>query len=45
MHGIVKMYDELPFLLDSIFIRYSTKLYRQEVWILLGTNYATLNAD
>ena len=35
----------LTFLLDNIFIRFGTKLYRQEVWIATGTNCAPLVAD
>ena len=49
MHGQVKMYvsvcDALTFLLDNIFIRFGTKLYRQVVGIPLGTNCAPLVAD
>ena len=37
--------DTLTFLLDNIFIRFGTKLYRQEVWIPMGTNCAPLVAD
>ena len=33
------------FLLDNIFIRYGTKLYRQVVVIPMGTNCAPLVAD
>ena len=43
MHGLVKMY--VTFLLDSIFIRFGTKLYRQVVGIPIGTNSAPLVAD
>ena len=35
----------MTFLLDNIFIIFGTKLYRQEVGIPMGTNYATLVAD
>ena len=46
MHGHVKMYiDVLVFLLDNIFIRFGTKLYRQVVGIPMGTNCAPLVAD
>ena len=45
MHGLVKMYDALTFLLDNIFIRFGTKLYRQVVGIPMGTNCAPLVAD
>ena len=34
----------LTFLLDEIFIRFGTKLYRQVVGIPMGTNYAPLVA-
>ena len=37
--------DALNFLLDNIFIRFGTKLYRQVVGIPMGTNYAPLVAD
>ena len=37
--------DALTFLLDNIFIRFGTKLYRQVVGILMGTNCAPLVAD
>ena len=37
--------DALTFLLDSIFIRFGTKLYRQVVGIPMGTNCAPLVAD
>ena len=39
------VYDALTFLLDNIFIRFSTKLYRQEVKIPMGTYCAPLVAD
>ena len=46
MHVLVKMYVMcLPFLLDSIFIRFGTKLYRQVVGIPMGTNCAPLSTD
>ena len=47
MHGHVKMYvmRSVPFLLDNIFIRFGTKLYRQVVGIPMGTNCAPLVAD
>ena len=32
-------------MLDNIFIRFGTKLYRQVVWIPIGTNCAHLVAD
>ena len=37
--------DALTFLLDNIFIRFDTKLYRQVVGIPIGTNCAPLVAD
>ena len=37
--------DALTFLLDNIFIRFDTKLYRQVVWIPMGTNCAPLVVD
>ena len=37
--------DALIFLLDNIFIRFGTKLYRQVVGIPMGTNCAPLVAD
>ena len=40
-----KMYDALQYLLDNIFIRFGSKLYRQIVGIPMGTNCAPLVAD
>ena len=40
-----KMCDALDYLLDNIFIRFSSKLYRQIVGIPMGTNCAPLVAD
>ena len=37
--------DALTFLLDKVFIRFGTKLYRQVVGIPVGTNCAHLVAD
>ena len=37
--------DALTFLLDNIFIRFDTKLYRQEVGIHMGSNCAPLVDD
>ena len=37
--------EALAFLLDNIFIRFGTKLYRQVVEIPMGTNFAPLVAD
>ena len=39
------MCDALHYLLDNIFIRFSSKLYRQIVGIPMGTNCAPLVAD
>ena len=39
------MTDALIFLLDNIFIRFGSKLYRQNVGIPVGTNCAPLVAD
>ena len=41
--GLVRMY--VTFLLDNIYIRFGTKLYRQIVGIPMGTNCAPLVAD
>ena len=40
-----KVCDALVYLLDNIFSRFATKLYRQTVGILMGTNCAPLVAD
>ena len=40
-----KMCDVLHYLLDNIFIRFGSKLYRQIVGIRMGTNCALLVAD
>ena len=37
--------DALSYLLDNIYIRFGTKLYRQIVGLSMGTNYAPLVAD
>ena len=37
--------NALTFLLDNIFIRFGTKLYRQVVGISMGTNFASLVTD
>ena len=37
--------DALSFLLDNIYVRLGTKLYRQIVGIAMGTNYAPFVAD
>ena len=39
-----KMYEALTFLLDNIYIRFGSKLYRQIVGIPMGANYAPLVA-
>ena len=45
MHGLVKMKcDALAFLLDNIFIRFCTKLYRKVAGIPMGTNCAPVVA-
>ena len=40
-----KICDALHYLLDHIFIRFGSKLYRQIVGIIMGTNCAPLAAD
>ena len=40
-----KMCDALHYLLDKIFIRFGSKLYRQLVDIAMGSNCAPLVAD
>ena len=40
-----KMCDVLHYLLDNIFIRFGSKLYRQIVGIPMGTNCAPLVED
>ena len=40
-----KVYEALTFLLDNIYIRFGSKLYRQIVGIPMGTNCAPLVAD
>ena len=42
--GLVRMYA-LSYLLDNIYIRFGKTLYRQVVWIPMGTNCAPLVAD
>ena len=39
------MCEALTFLLDNIYIRFATKLFRQIMGIPLGTNYAPLVVD
>ena len=43
--GHVNVCDALSYLLDNIYIRFGTKLYRQIVGIPMGTNCAALVAD
>ena len=45
MWSCQKMCDALHYLLDNIFIRFGSKLYRQIVGIPMGTNCAPLVAD
>ena len=46
MHDLFKnVCDALTILLDNIFIRFGTKLYRKVVEIPIGTNCAPLVAD
>ena len=40
-----KVCDALVYLLDTIFIRFGTKLYRQTIGIPMGTNCSPLVAD
>ena len=40
-----KVCDALVYLLDNIFIRFGTKLYRQTIGIPMGTNCAPVVAD
>ena len=40
-----KMCDALHYLLDNIFIRFGSKLYRRSVGIPMGTNCGPLVAD
>ena len=40
-----KVCDAFVYLLDNIFIRFGTKLYRQTIGIPMGTNCAPLVAD
>ena len=44
-YGLVRRCEALIFLLDSIYIRFGTKLYRHIVGIAMGTNCAPLVAD
>ena len=46
IYGLVKTFVRpLFYLLDNIFIRFGTKLYRQIIGIPMGTNCAPLVAD
>ena len=40
-----KVTDALIYLLDNVYIRFGSKLYRKNVGILIGTNCAPLVAD
>ena len=40
-----KVHEALIFLLDNIYIRFGTKLYRQNVGIPIGTNVLFLTSD
>ena len=40
-----KLCDALHYLLDNVFIRFGSKLYRQIVGIPIGTNCAPIVAD
>ena len=42
---VKKVCDAFVYLLDNIFIRFGTKLYRQTIGIPMGTNCAPLVAD
>ena len=42
---VKKICDALVYLLDNIFIRFGTKLYRQTICVPMGTNCAPLVAD
>ena len=42
---VSKVCDAFVYLLDNIFIRFGTKLYRQTIGIPMGTNCAPLVAD
>ena len=45
MYIIITIYDTLVYLLDNIYIRFGTKLYRKTIGIPMGTNCAPLVAD
>ena len=45
LYSCQKVCDALVYLLDNIFIRFGTKLYRQTIGIPMGTNCAPLDAD
>ena len=42
---MLEMRDALHYLLDNIFIRFGSKLYRKIEGIPMGTNFAPLVAD
>ena len=45
IYRLVKKCDALVYLLNNIFIRFGTKLYRQTIGIPIGINCAPLVAD
>ena len=45
IYGLVRQCVKLTFLLDNIYIRFGSKLYRQIVGIPMGTNCAPLVGD
>ena len=45
IYGLVRKCEGLTFLLDNIYIRFGSELYRQIVGIPMGTNCAPLVAD
>ena len=45
IYGLVRKCEALTFLLDNIYIRFGSKLYKQIVGIPMGTNCAPLVAD
>ena len=45
IYGLVRTCEVLTFLLDNIYIRFGSKLYRQIVGIPMGSHCARLVAD
>ena len=43
-YNCLSVCDVLSYLMDNIYIRFGTKLYKQIVGILMGTNCAPLEA-